>query len=60
MSDTLHKREMAARVAELMDCPKSGGELAQENRRFVASEKHPSALISPLKPTIQMCSRNGL
>ena len=28
MSDTLRKREMAARVADLMGCSKSGGELA--------------------------------
>ena len=28
MSDTLRKREMAARVAGLMGCPKSRGELA--------------------------------
>ena len=28
MSDTLHKREEAARVAELMGCPRSEGELA--------------------------------
>lgn len=28
MSDTLRKREMSARVAELLGCPKSGGELA--------------------------------
>ena len=28
MSDTLHKREMSARVAGLLGCPKYGGELA--------------------------------
>ena len=28
MSDTLHKHEMSARVADLMGCSKSGGELA--------------------------------